>query len=102
MKVIIKLIYDSLNAETCFWHNEMFFLPKQSVHRTVEISFCIPFSYPIHQSVLHPWEENKEAKLSMLCNSTVKQAMELMAKKNRAKQTKGIHRTANYCASEFP
>lgn len=37
----------------------------------------------------------------MLCNSTVKQAMELIAKKNIGKQTKGIDRTASYLASEF-
>lgn len=38
----------------------------------------------------------------MLCNSTVKQAMDLIAKKNIEKENKGIHRTASYFASEFP
>lgn len=83
---MIKLIYYSLYAQLRPWHKGIFF-PKWSVHKTVEASFCIPFSLP-HPPVTPV--AKKKAKFSMLCNSTVKQAMELIAKKNTGKQTKGI------------
>lgn len=38
----------------------------------------------------------------MLCYSSVKQAMEHIAKENIGKQTKSIHIAASYSTSEFP
>lgn len=66
-----------------------FFFPNDLYTRLLKLPFVFPFHYPIHQPVLRQWQK-KEAKFSMLCNSTVKQAMELIAKKNTGKQTKGI------------
>lgn len=97
---MIKLIYDSLNAELCSQHKGIFSsqtISKQDYRNFLMYSF---FTTPsTSQCYTHG---GGKAKFSMLCNSTVKQAMEPIAKKNRAKQTKGVHRTVSYFASEFP
>lgn len=59
---------------------ELFF-PKQSVQKTIGTSLCILFPLPHSPVSVTPMAKKKEAKFFMLCDSTVKQAMELMAKK---------------------
>lgn len=78
-----------------------FFFPNNLYTGLLKLPFVFLFHYPF-TSQCYTHRKKKVVKFSMLCNSTVKQVMELITKKNMGKQNKGIHRTARYFATEFP